>query len=229
MPPLACLLDAALITLQVDCNAAPAPPPALLSPASCRLYRTMTQFFPTPILMLPLLLLLFALIFAPSSLSLADEIIDCAAGSYNPDSASGSAGGCKLCPANSYCSRASVRPTPCPIGTSSDAGCQSIHGCRRMPPFVHSCSWSQAALSTARSAAAAASLPPRDAYTSGLLLFAGGSDATTGSCSAAVDIFNPESKTWTTALLSSARCYVAAAVLPLQVQQRYTPSQHRRR
>jgi hypothetical protein len=72
-------------------------------------------------------------------------------------------------------------------------------------------------LSLPRAAPAAASLPPRDAFTSGLLLFAGGVDVVSSTCSDVVDVFNPQLKSWSTALLSSARCSVAAAALPLQV------------
>ena len=148
----------------------------------------------------------------------------CAAGTYNPNPNSASAYACVLCPARSYCSSAALHPAPCPDGMSSSEGAQSLSDCHRISPLIHSCSWSQTALSTPRSAAAAASLPPRDAFPSGLLLFAGGVDASTGTCSAAVDIFNPQSKLWTTALLSAARCSVAAAALPLQVP--YSQSHH---
>ena len=141
----------------------------------------------------------------------------CAAGSFNPNADSASASDCRQCPANSYCLQASSQPTPCPTGTSSAAGSQSIDCCRLASPVTYACSWSQAALSAPRSAAASASLPPRDAFPSGLVLFAGGADASTGACSAAVDIFDPQAKAWSTAVLASPRCAVASAALPLQV------------
>jgi hypothetical protein len=143
----------------------------------------------------------------------------CAAGTYNPYSGSTSSAACLQCPANFYCLQASSQPAPCPTGTASTTGAYSIDCCRRVSPVSYGCSWSQAALSAPRSAAASASLPPRDAYPSGLVLFAGGSDASTGVCSAVVDILDAATKVWSTAVLSSPRCAVASAALPLQVNQ----------
>ena len=68
--------------------------------------------------------------------------------------------------------------------------------------------WTTAALSVARAALAATSLP-----NDGLAIFAGGGADVTGYVNT-VDIFNATSGVWTTAELSVARGYLAATSLP---------------